>query len=400
MPIDLTTAEQDALFATAFSGSYQPSQVQFLLQKMQLENTDPAEKERLIQLGQKHYSQMISHEKPPSDEHLNLYRQALAQEGERYALQVAQLANRLAVHYTGDEPIILVSLVRAGVPLGVLLKDALSDVNKNSVHYGISIIRDRGIDFAALESIIAKHGAERLIFVDGWTGKGAIKGELMRSIGQDARFLDAMQKYGHDDLPLVTLADVAGVSWLSASGEDWLIPSGILGSTISGLISRSICVGDALQQHEINQENISEWHGCIEYEHLRAFDISQDFVAHINQIRQDLAKKQGGFFALGQATWTAAQRQQQALQSSQVVQNIAKQFDIENLNRIKPGIAEATRAILRRMPEMVILREADNPNTALLRYLTEKTSTPVIIMPDIAPYHAVTIIQKIGNVAD
>ena len=43
------------------------------------------------------------------------------------------------------------------------------------------IIRDRGIDTAALEWIEHHHGTAGIVFVDGWTGKGAITGELIRS---------------------------------------------------------------------------------------------------------------------------------------------------------------------------------------------------------------------------
>ncbi|MER8575636.1 cysteine protease StiP domain-containing protein [Mesorhizobium sp. M1409] len=43
----------------------------------------------------------------------------------------------------------------------------------------------------------------------------------------------------------MVLSDPCGRAWLAASAEDWLIPSGILGSTVFGLISRSILNEDA-----------------------------------------------------------------------------------------------------------------------------------------------------------
>lgn len=128
--------------------------------------------------------------------------------------------------------IVLVSFVRAGLPLGVLLRRALLDMGRDAHHYGISIIRDRGIDKVALEAIIEEHGAENIVFVDGWTGKGAISSEIQRSLNGDSRFPQNPR--------LVVLADPCGRAWLSASAEDWVIPSGILGATVSGLVSRSI----------------------------------------------------------------------------------------------------------------------------------------------------------------
>ena len=55
-------------------------------------------------------------------------------------------------------------------------------MGKTSWHYGISIIRDRGIDGAALDVIEERHGTSGIVFVDGWTGKGAITGELVRAL--------------------------------------------------------------------------------------------------------------------------------------------------------------------------------------------------------------------------
>ena len=365
-----------------FSGSYKPEQVTFLLKRTHIKATHTIEKERLIQSGKKHYSQMISLECAPTEHHLQLFEQAMQQGQQRLAQEVQQLAQTLVAKF--DEPIVLVSFVRAGVPLGVLLYHTIGDLGRDCVHYGISIIRDRGVDFAALETIIAKHGHASIVFVDGWTGKGAIRQELQRSLGQDVRFTGR-------PLPLVVLSDIAGCAWLAASGEDWLIPSGVLGSTISGLISRSICEGKALSSEEVNIDNIDQWHCCIEYTHLKEFDVSQQFVEKINQIRRQLKPQSN-------AIWTETQQLEQQDQSQQVVQKLAQKYDVQNINRIKPSIAEATRAILRRVPDLVLLRDADDTNTHLLRHLTQVTETPVQVVGDqIAPYRAITLIQKLGE---
>ena len=371
----------ELILTQGFSGSYQPEQVTFLLKRTQIRPTDTLEKERLIQSGEKHYSQMISQENPPTERHLQLFEQAMQYGQQRLAKEVQQLAQTLSAEFA--ESIVLVSFVRAGVPLGVLLYHALQDLGHDCVHYGISIIRDRGIDFAALETIIAKHGHQSLVFVDGWTGKGAIQKELQRSLADDPRFIDR-------PLPLVVLSDIGGCAWLAASGEDWLIPSGVLGSTISGLISRSICENEALQLNEVEESNLDQWHGCVEYNHLKAFDMSQSFIKQINQIRRELQSEKN-------AVWTSAQQQLQRQRSQAVVKQLAEHYQITNINRIKPSIAEATRAILRRVPDLVLLRDANDADTALLRHLTEVTQTPVKVLGDqIAPYRAITLIQKLG----
>ena len=381
---DLSARAARLIALFGFSGSYSPEDITFLLQQVQVDNTPPEEKERLIQSGQKHYSQMISEEKAPSAQHIELYEQALAQGGLRMATEVQMLAQRLVDEFA--EPVILVSFVRAGVPLGVLLKHAIEDLGVQCQHYGISIVRDRGIDHAALETIIARHSYESLVFVDGWTGKGAISQELQRSLGDDPRF----QSCERGCLPLVTLADIGGHSWLAASGEDWLIPSGVLGSTVSGLISRSVCLHEPPQADDIGADNLHQWHGCMVYQHLQDNDLSARFIQQLNQLRRGLTQ-------VANASWSSEQRQQQRTQASKVISQLAAEYQVSNLNRIKPGIAEATRAILRRVPEVVLLRDEHDPDTVLLRYLTQKTGTPVKIVGDaIAPYRAVTLIQNKG----
>lgn len=363
-----------------FSGSYLPTQVQFLLQQTTLAPTDTHTKERLIQSGQKHYSQMIGKERPPSDTHQALYLQSLAQEGGRYANEVLALARGLIGYYP-NRPIVLLSLVRAGVPLGVLLNETLTKLNHPSVHYGISIIRDKGIDMTALNYVIDRHGVTGIVFVDGWTGKGAITAELIRSLGADPRFLPIINRLGQ--LPLVTLADVAGCGWLSASMDDWLIPSGILGATVSGLVSRSILPDD---------DNLP--HQCVFYDHLRPFDVSQAFVSQMSQLVTTLIKNGTNTVAVAP---TSKQKQKRQAQVAKVISTLQKNHTIQNPNQIKPGIAEATRAILRRVPERILLKTADDKNTVLLRHLAKQTNTPLFVVGDlIAPYHAVTLIAKLG----
>lgn len=376
----------EQLKVLGFSGSYHVDDVVFLLQKIDLKPLSNEQKEQQIQSGAKHYSQMIGHEKSPTAQHLALYQQALVQGAQRFAHETQLLANALMARI--NEPIILVSLVRAGVPLGVCLKRAISEQGRTCYHYGISIIRDRGIDRAALEAIIQTHGAAGIVFVDGWTGKGAISRELNQNILPDRRFSLSVV----DMAPLVTLADVGGCAWLAASGDDWLIPSGILGSVVSGLISRSILQDDIPTEHAVNDcFNPANWHGCVEYTHLAEHDLSREFVEHIDQLRKKIT-------VTGQASWSSYQRQQQNQQILKAIAEVQTRHTVTNINRIKTGIAEATRAVLRRVPDLIILQEPEHHDTVLLRHLAHLTNTPIMIAGDsIAPYHAITIIKKLGK---
>ncbi|MBI6550245.1 cysteine protease StiP family protein [Xenorhabdus lircayensis] len=353
-----------------FSGSYASDDVQFLLKPVQIEMTPVDVKEQLIQSGSRHYSDMLSQEPEPTPYHLELFDKALEQGAVRLATEVVMLAKALIARF-GDTPIVLVSLVRAGVPLGVMLQQTLRKMGRRSYHYGISIIRDRGIDSTALSYIEQQHGTDGLAFVDGWTGKGAITAELSRSLAGRA---------GYSGIPrLVVLADPRGCSWLAASDDDWLIPFGIMGAPISGLISRSIWREEGL-------------HGCVKCDHLIEFECSRLLVDTVADCRDrlDLA-------TLSEAIWHPQEKTFLQQLSNAVISGLAEKYQIDSINRIKPGIAEATRAVLRRVPEHVLVRSQDDPDVALLVHLARQKNVVITEVGDlIGQYRAVTIIKKVA----
>lgn len=370
------------------SGSYLPSDVTVLLDivaKDAVADVPVSQKEALIQSGQRHYSDMLTLEQAPTPMHEQLYLQAVEQGSQRTATDVANLACTLHDIFDGsvstEKPLILISLVRAGLPVGVLLQRALTDADSAyslpSIHYGISIIRDRGLDSVALQMILEAHRDSPIVFVDGWTGKGAIYKELSRSLEifntpSHANFRNFFHQ-GLDVVPLLTLADPAGVAWLAASEEDWLIPSGLLNSTVSGLISRSLYT-----------EPESGLHRSVFYDNLVEIDHSVAFIDHIDATRQQLTT-----LPLRLPTF-----EQPRYQTAALIDELAVQYKINNRNRIKPTIAEATRAILRRDPERVLLASADHPDTILLRHLCTQRNVEITILgAKILPYQAITFIK-------
>ncbi|CDH32269.1 cysteine protease StiP family protein [Xenorhabdus bovienii] len=353
-----------------FSGSYAPDDVQFLLKPVQIEMTPVDIKEQLIQSGVRHYSEMLSQEPEPTLYHLDLFDRALGQGAIRLATEVVMLANALISRF-GDTPIVLVSLVRAGVPLGVMLHQTLRKMGKQSYHYGISIIRDRGIDSTALSYIEQQHGTDGLVFVDGWTGKGAITAELSRSLAG---------RSGYSGIPrLVVLADPCGCSWLAASDDDWLIPFGIMGAPVSGLISRSIWREEGM-------------HGCVQCDHLSEFECSRLLVDTVADCRDRL-----DLGAVPVVDWQPQEKISLLELSKTVISTLAETYRIDSINRIKPGIAEATRAVLRRVPEHVLVRSQDDPDVALLVHLARQKNVVITEVGDlIGQYRAVTIIKKVA----
>ena len=376
------------------SGSYLASDVTVLLDivdKDAVADVPVSQKEALIQSGQRHYSDMLTLENAPTAMHEQLYTQALEQGTTRTATDIANLAYTLHHIFqksrnkntvNAERPLVLVSLVRAGLPVGVLLQRALADINSGyalpSVHYGISIIRDRGLDPVALQMILKAHPDSPIVFVDGWTGKGAIYQELAHSLekfsdANHANFANIFHQ-GADVIPLLTLADPAGVAWLAASEEDWLIPSGLLNSTVSGLISRSLYTEPQLGLHR-----------SVFYDNLIEVDHSLAFVAHIDAARR----------AVVAPLQCLPTFQQPRYQTAALIDKLAADYDIANRNRIKPTIAEATRAILRRDPERILLASADHPDTILLRHLCAQRNIIMSVLGDkIHPYQAITLIKQ------
>ncbi|MFS1429810.1 cysteine protease StiP domain-containing protein, partial [Vibrio splendidus] len=222
---------------TPILGSYSADDCQFLMQEIETEYVSIEEKERRIQTGESHYSEMINKESVPSDSYMALFTEMLSKYDVRLANEVVSLATKIIAMRpesgSEDVPIVLVSLARAGTPIGVLVKRAVEFLGYNAVHYSISIIRDKGIDEVALKHLTDKYTDESLVFIDGWTAKGVITRELKESVRQ---FND---KNGTLVAPeLFVIADIGGTATVCSTQEDYAIPSSILNSTVSGLISR------------------------------------------------------------------------------------------------------------------------------------------------------------------
>lgn len=364
----------------SFYGSYRPEDVEFLLTPIaQVALHDVEEKERLIQSGARHYSEMLTPEQLPSGEYLQLFADALARNAARMARDCLHLAAHLAARSPG--PVVIASLARAGTPVGAIVKRLLEQrFNHRAHHYSISIIRDRGIDWVALDHIRSRHDDAQIVFVDGWTGKGVINRELQSAI---AAYNAARQ--AHVQPHLYVLADLCGVAHYAASYDDYLIPSAILNATVSGLVSRSI----------LNEQiGPGQFHGCLFFEQFRTNDLSIAFVDEIVAQAHRLPLPAGD-----DANAAAQARRDECRRVSAAFMAAAgTTHGIANPNYIKPGIGEATRVLLRRLPDLLILRDADEADVAHLQRLALERGVPVEIDPTL-PYSAVSLIRqaKVGD---
>jgi hypothetical protein len=362
-----------------FSGSYSQGEVTFLLQQLELQPiADVTAKEQLIQSG-RHYSELIGAESQPAPEYLQMFEAAVQLNLPRLARDLYRLGAAIRARRPGE--ITLVSLARAGTPVGVALRHLYRDLfDLDVTHYSISIIRDRGIDTVALDYICSRHDPRSLVFVDGWTGKGTIGGELQRSL---ARYVvkggQAQSKPLANEL--FVLCDLAGIATACGSTEDYLIPSAILNATVSGLVSRTI-LNEAICP--------GQFHGCLYYDGLAAHDRSRWFIerwrAQVLEDREQLRTERP----------IAPDLAQIRARSEQLVRDLMQRHGVADRNFIKPGIGEATRSLLRRVPRLLVLRDADAPSVRHLQWLAAQRAVPISLDPDL-PLNAATILRKLAD---
>ena len=357
-----------------FTGSYTLDDVQFLLKPITIEDTPVHLKEVLIQSGQKHYSQILSYESLPSEAYLSLFHDALALNKQRLAEHLLILAEKIIA--TRPHGITLVSLLRAGTPIGILLKHILKKYFQiNTAHYSVSIIRDVGIDQNALRFILQDHNPESLVFVDGWTGKGVIARQLEKSLAEFA-VNDGVEIAAE----LYVIADLSGSAIVAASDEDYLIPSSVLNSTVSGLVSRSIYNPDNADKHD--------FHACMYYAQFAEQDLSNYF---INTVLAEVKQ----VWNTGKVTQPSINRQRLQNTSQALLQYLAQHYAVSHSNYIKPGIGEATRVLLRREAKQLLLREANAEATCHLCWLAESKAIPITVLPEL-PYQAVALIKELA----
>lgn len=337
------------------------------------------EREKRIQSGL-HYSSMLPLEKPPSREYLDLYFGAVQHHKREIAQMTAKLAAMLS--YKSPRPVI-VSLARAGIPVGVLLKRYLSGFfGCECPHYAISIIRDKGIDVNAMEYIYnreistGKSTTADIFFVDGWTGKGAIKTQLNGAV-ESLIHTDKKWQGLRDDL--YVLADPANITSFCGTHKDFLLPTACLNSIVSGLISRSI-----LNEHIGISEG--DFHGAVYFADFETQDLSRSFVDEISECFAPVSDEQSGFEELSESGMS-------------VVKRICEHFEIKDYLKVKPGIGETTRVLLRRVPWAVLIDEHADRNDFDLRHIfTLCEEKKIRVIPyNLGSYKACGIIKELAD---
>lgn len=354
--------------------SYKKEDVTMLLKDITgLVKPQPTEeRERLIQSG-RHYSEMLPVEYVPTQRYMEVYKEALRNFAQPTALAVGRVSDKI-IQARGKE-VVLVSLARAGIPIGILIKHFIRQKYQLEVpHYAISIIKGRGIDDNAMNYLLKLYQPWQLLFVDGWIGKGAILDELRQ----------AVEAYEGVSPELAVAADPANVTALCGTHEDILIPSSCLNCTVSGLVSRTVLREDVIGPND--------FHGAVYYGELAEADLSYEFLDAIEQwFPEEVQRKV-----------PQSDRQEPSAAASgygiDEVRALAEVFGISELQLIKPGIGETTRVLLRRVPWKVLIdaRYRNNPELGHIVRLAEEKQVPIEFYP-LRHYKCCGIIKKLAE---
>ncbi|MEU6989291.1 phosphoribosyltransferase [Streptomyces sp. NPDC046465] len=365
----------EPLRGPAFS-SYAPDDVGWLLQDLSDVTLEAPteEREEAIQSGGAHYAESLPVEYQPSERYQELFHAALGTSAARIAQAVGAVTETVLAERS-PRPV-LVSLARAGTPVGVLMRRwAAHRHGLDLPHYAVSIVRGRGIDANALRWLAAHHDPADVVFVDGWTGKGAITRELA----------DAVREFEKGGGPvgfspeIAVLADPGSCVRTYGTREDFLIPSACLNSTVSGLISRTVLRADLVGP--------DDFHGGKFYRELAAADLSRDFVdavvARFGEVDDAVDAQVKEVLAADRApTW----------EGWAAVERISEEYGIHDVNLVKPGVGETTRVLLRRVPWKILARADAGPDLDHVRLLAEQRGVPVEEVGEL-PYTCVGLIH-------
>jgi len=322
------------------------------------------EREKLIQSGV-HYSEMLPIEYEPTEKYMELYKIALDKYSEKTAEAVMAVAEKIWAEKGEDA--VLVSLARAGISIGVLIKRYIAFKYKKDVaHYAVSIIRGKGIDRNAMDYILKKHRPCDIQFVDGWTGKGAIRNQLE----------EAMKEYTDVNPGIAVLSDPAHLSEKCGTHEDFLIASSCLNSTVSGLISRTFYKESVIEK--------DEYHGVCFYKELADKDVTYQFI--------DLVEK---YFSTDFELKNEKIKNKKS--SKKEVDDICLKFDINDINLVKPSIGETTRVLLRRVPWKILVHSMDDEeNLGHIYQLAKEKNVDIEIYP-LENYKACGLIKTMAD---
>ena len=150
-----------------------------------------------------------------------------------------------------------------------------------------------------------------------------------------------------------------------------------MNSTVSGLLSRTFYRNDVIVQ--------KDFHGAAFYENLLDEDVTYEFIdAIVNEFPNaepitDIVDDGKHISGLDE------------------VNNICKEFNVSDINFVKPSIGETTRVLLRRVPWKILVHSlTDYEHLGHIYQLAKEKDVPVIEYP-LSNYRACGIIKSLAD---
>ena len=166
------------------------------------------------------------------------------------------------------------------------------------------------------------------------------------------------------------LADPAKKSMLSGTKKDICIPNACLNSTVSGLVSRTIENKKYIGEHD--------FHGAKVFSYLSQSDFSNYF---LDEVEKEFTKEHKNITLGTDKEYV-----------SKVLKHIQTTYHVEDITKIKLSIGESSRALLRRKPKVILVK---NKNNLDLRFILEmaKEKNVEVKETDTFDYECISIIE-------
>ncbi|MBO5386790.1 MAG: ribosomal L7Ae/L30e/S12e/Gadd45 family protein, partial [Lachnospiraceae bacterium] len=179
---------------------------------------------------------------------------------------------------------------------------------------------------------------------------------------------------------LYVLADPANITPYCGTHADYLLPSACLNSTVSGLTSRTI-----LNKY-VNTE-AGDFHGATYFRKFESIDKSNEFIDLVSSEFVNLEFIDATLHSLEDG-WNGMS----------IVNDICTLMNVEDYKKVKPGIGETTRVLLRRVPWKVLINKdisEDNPDIQHILVLCKEKNIPTMRW-DLGNYKVCGIIKELS----
>ncbi len=341
------------------SHSYLPHQVTCLFAPFDGDLLSVQEKEARLQNGG-YYGDILSKEERPDPQYIEIFDQLSATLSHKLAQPVLQLVEHFHNTRPANRPIVLLSLARAGTPIGVVVAELLrTRFNREVHHYSVSVLHKYGLDAHAMNHVLSRHAAEDVVFLDGWVSQGRITRAVEESAPQ----------WGVSPV-LYCVSDPSGFQDAVATREDVLLPSAVLNANVSGLLSRTVYNPDGFHFSET-------------YNDFEDIDRTQNF---INQMLKACESQ-----SVIDAREVKHSQDQRKIARSQIEAFCAQHATDED--NIKVGVGEVSRSLLRRIPTLVVVDPSAVDEAQHMFWLAHQRNIEIRVQELNGPFRAFSILS-------